>query len=216
MVQLNDVQVECFLLVECQNVSSSSSSLYLIVDDCFRVSFILKRILGSLFLVGLKLDIRISRSEMWSIVRCFRLAFVFGSFFWVLSFFCGMVSRLSSEEENPKLIFESQDYRNRTCLLIIERFPFVLLDILSFRSLKISRRLRNFSNFTHFKVPSKLIYLEYNLGREWSLNDKNTAPSPSRTINFSTFLLPFRISRKISLSPMRILSIYIEERVSFF
>ena len=43
-----------------------------------------------------------------------------------------MVSRLSSEEENPKLIFESQDYRNRTCLLIIERFPFVLLDILSF------------------------------------------------------------------------------------
>lgn len=115
-----------------------------------------------------------------------------------------------------KLIFESEDYRNRTCLLIIERFPFVLLDILSFRSLKISRRLRNFSNFTHFKVPSKLIYLEYNLGREWSLNDKNTAPSPSRTINFSTFLLPFRISRKISLSPMRILSIYIEERVSFF
>lgn len=37
---IDDVQVECFLLVECQNVSSSSSSLYLIVDDCLFQSFI--------------------------------------------------------------------------------------------------------------------------------------------------------------------------------
>lgn len=94
--------------------------------------------------------------------------------FLIFNSLCDFLELISSSKVN--ILF--QDYRNRMCL-IMERFHFLRLVGYPFLSI-----IKNFQKNLWF------FYLEY-----ISLNNKNR-------INFSTFLLPFRITRKISLSPI--------------